>query len=253
MRPLSRWMLALWASLVPGPALAQELPALRLTLALTELTVAHAAAPAAALPTARLAPLQLKSATRLAADADGTAQVLLFQAVALHRQGQLVEAEALYTEVLRRPTPPVEAHLGLARLRARLHGPAAAAWYLESVDSGTGAALLASETGRWWAAAGEHARARAWLMRAEAELAPQDLAPLGALHLLAGAYTQAAAAYRRALDDGQGQPAWWLGLAFALAAIGDEAAARDARTRAHTAVGHAAESSPPFEAVAKEG
>lgn len=157
----------------------------------------------------------------------GSTEALLFEAVTLHRQGRLAQAEALYRQLLDQADPPPAAHLGLARLLAARSGPAIAAAHLEQACGQRPDAYLAAEAGRWWAVAGDAPRARACLEKGAAVLTPADQALLAGLYLQAGQYAEAAAAYRRALRA-QDHALWWLGLAHALQAIGDIAGAHAA-------------------------
>lgn len=209
--------------------------ALRPALALATPTQAAATTAPPAPPTPGA--LALTPAVRLAPAAAGsaagdTADAWLHEAVALHRQGRIAAAIKAYRQAIAQPGAPAAAHLGLARLEAVAGGPAAAARYLVAAHDRAPDPALAVEAGRWWAAAGEADLACVWLERSLPVHSAEDSALLAALHLLAGRHEQAVAAYRHALRQPQGRAAWWLGLGWALQALGDVAGARTAYQRA---------------------
>ncbi|MFN3594923.1 MAG: hypothetical protein ACK4TK_09605 [Thiobacillaceae bacterium] len=146
---------------------------------------------------------------------------LLFEAIVQHRQGALAAAEALYRRLLALPNPPIQAHLGHARLLARRAGARSAAEYLETAQANAADAALAREAALWWAEAGEYERALACLQQAQPLSRAADSALLAGLYLLTARYAEAAAAYRHALAQSDANPAWWLGLGLALDAEGD--------------------------------
>lgn len=164
-----------------------------------------------------------------------TPPALLFEAVELHRRGRLDAAEALYR--LATADSGIQAHIGLARILALRSSAVAAAEYLAQQAALAPHPALHAEAGRWWAAAGEHARARTHLLEAGDNLDAETRALLASLHLLAGDHAAAIEAYRTALQSQPQRPAWWLGLAVALYANGAHEAARAALDRAESSAG----------------
>ncbi len=160
--------------------------------------------------------------------AQDDAMALLFEAIAQHRQGALAAAEALYRRVLALPTPPIQAHLGLARILARRAGAKAAAEYLDAAQANTADAVLAREAALWWVEAGEYEHALASLQKTHPRSRAEDGALLGGLYLLTARYEEAVAAFRHALAQSDANPGWWLGLGFALYAAGERENAQTA-------------------------
>lgn len=160
--------------------------------------------------------------------AQDDAMALLFEAIVQHRQGALLAAEALYRRLLVLPNPPIQAHLGYARLLARRAGARSAAEYLETALANATDADLAREAALWWTEAGEYERALACLQKAQPLSRDADSALLAGLYLLTARYAEAVAAYRHALAQSDANPGWWLGLGLALDAEGDQENAQTA-------------------------